>query len=207
MTRGKLITLEGGEGVGKSTNLSFIRRLLEEAGHAVVITREPGGTDLAEKIRKLLLENNTESVTPMAELLMMFAGRSQHIAHVIEPALDEGKWVLCDRFIDATFAYQGGGRGMDEQAIVWLEKFVLGALLPDLTLLLDAPVEVGMERMHKRGHLDRFEREQQNFFGRVRQAYLDRAKQAPQRFQIVDATQSLEQVQADIRLLLNSTIL
>ncbi len=206
MKRGKFITLEGGEGVGKSTNLNFLRHILESAGYTVVMTREPGGTDLAEKIRRLLLDKDSEAVTPMAELLMMFAGRAQHIHHVIEPALADGKWVLCDRFTDATFAYQGGGRGMDKTKIGWLEETVQGGLHPHLTLLLDAPVEIGMDRMIRRGDLDRFEREQTEFFERVRQSYLQCAKQAPQRFKVVDATLSLQQVQAQIRAAISEII-
>ncbi len=198
MTRGKFITLEGGEGVGKSTNIAFVRQLLESAGQTVVVTREPGGTRLAEHIRELLLDQRSESITPVAELLLMFAARSQHIAHVIEPALSRGQWVLSDRFTDATFAYQGGGRGMREGTIDWLEQCVQGELRPDLTLLLDAPVATGMGRVRRRGEFDRFEREQRDFFERVRKAYLQRALQQPQRVKIIDAAQPLGRVQQDI---------
>ncbi len=199
MNRGKFITLEGGEGVGKTTNLSFIQQLLEDRGISVVVTREPGGTQLAEQIRHLLLDKHSERITPVAELLMMFAARSQHITHVIEPALQKGQWVLCDRFTDATFAYQGGGRGMDLETIAWLERCVQGDLKPDLTFLLDAPIETGMLRAQHRGDFDRFEQEQLDFFERVRQVYLRRARQHKTRFQVIDAVQELEKVQNDIK--------
>ena len=198
MKYGVFITLEGGEGVGKSTNLAFIKQLLENAGKTVVVTREPGGTDFAEKIRQLLLGNRGESVAESAELLLMFAARAQHIHHVIQPALSQGHWVLCDRFTDATYAYQGGGRGMDQSMIEWLEDKVQGDLRPDLTLLLDAPIAVGMERANKRGALDRFESEKQVFFEKVRATYLQRAQQSPQRIKLINAEQALLKVQAEI---------
>ena len=198
MKHGLFITLEVGEGVGKSTNLAFIKQLLENAGKTVVVTREPGGTDFAEKIRQLLLENRDESVAESAELLLMFAARAQHIHHVIQPALSQGHWVLCDRFTDATYAYQGGGRGMDQSMIEWLEDKVQGDLRPDLTLLLDAPIAVGMERANKRGALDRFESEKQVFFEKVRATYLQRAQKSPQRIKLINAEQALLKVQAEI---------
>lgn len=201
MKIGKFITLEGGEGVGKSTNLQFIKQLLEDAGIKVITTREPGGTAFAEKIRQLLLENREEVVSEQAELLLMFAARAQHIHHVIQPALSQGHWVLCDRFTDATYAYQGGGRNMDMTMIEWLEDKVQGGLRPDLTLLLDAPVSVGMDRANKRGKLDRFESEQKSFFDKVRAAYLQRAEKHPQQIKIVNAAQSLDKVQVEIDLI------
>lgn len=204
--RGKFITLEGGEGVGKSTNMEFIRDLLEQQGYSVVLTREPGGTELAEKIRALLLDKNSEVITPTAELLLMFAARAQHIAQVIEPALQQGQWVLCDRFTDATFAYQGGGRDMDGQTIAWLEQCVQGDLRPDLTLLFDAPVETGMRRAQQRSESDRFEQERLDFFERVRQAYLQLAQQHPQRIKIINAAQALAQVQRDIAGVIDSLV-
>ena len=146
MIRGKFITLEGGEGVGKTTNLAFIKDYLQQHNIPVVVTREPGGTVLAEKIRHLLLDKDSEIISEQAELLLIFAARAQHIKHVIEPALAQGEWVLCDRFTDATYAYQGGGRNMRISTIEWLENLVQGNLRPDLTLLLDAPVEIGIER-------------------------------------------------------------
>ena len=198
MKEGVFITLEGGEGVGKSTNILFIKQLLEDAGVSVVTTREPGGTAVAEKIRQLLLENRDEVVSEQAELLLMFAARAQHIYHKIQPALSRGQWVLCDRFTDATYAYQGGGRNMDVNMIEWLESKVQGALRPDVTLLLDAPIEVGMERASKRGQLDRFELEKHAFFERVRAAYLQRAQQNPQQIKVINAAQSLTKVQSEI---------
>ena len=198
MSRGKFITLEGGEGVGKTTNLSFIQELLEAAGVSVIVTREPGGTRLAEKIRDLLLDNQGEDIAPTAELLMIFAARAQHIKHVIEPALQQGQWVLCDRFTDASYAYQGGGCGMDMHIINWLEQSVQGDLRPDLTLLLDAPVETGMKRAKCRGKLDRFELEQQLFFEQVRQTYLQQAHTHKHRFKVINAGQSLPDVQNEI---------
>jgi dTMP kinase len=199
MKRGRFITLEGGEGVGKSTNLQYIQQLLLEQQLDVVVTREPGGTELAEKIRQLLLETHAETITEKAELLLVFAARAQHIQHVILPALQQGRWVLSDRFTDATYAYQGGGRGMDMQTIAWLESSVQGDLRPDLTLLLDAPLDIGMSRAQKRGKLDRFESEQRDFFERVRQAYLKRAGQDQQRYKIIDAGLRLNEVQLQIK--------
>ena len=199
MKRGRFITLEGGEGVGKSTNLQYIQQLLLEQQLDVVVTREPGGTELAEKIRQLLLETHAETITEKAELLLVFAARAQHIQHVILPALQQGRWVLSDRFTDATYAYQGGGRGMDTQTIAWLESSVQGDLRPDLTLLLDAPLDIGMSRAQKRGKLDRFESEQRDFFERVRQAYLKRAGQDQQRYKIIDAGLPLNEVQLQIK--------
>lgn len=198
MKLGRFITLEGCEGVGKSTNLRFVETLLAERRVDVVVTREPGGTELAENIRQLLLTKHHESITPEAELLMMFAARSQHIQHRIRPALQQGKWVVCDRFTDATYAYQGGGRDMDSETIAWLEQTVQGDLRPDLTLLLDAPVETGMQRARNRGLLDRFESEQLDFFERVRKAYLQRAQLYPDRYTIIDAALPLPEVQGQI---------
>lgn len=198
MTRGKFITLEGGEGVGKSTNLHFIQDHLLQHHISVLVTREPGGTVLAEKIRKLLLDTNSEPISEQAELLLMFAARSQHIKQVIEPALTHGSWVLCDRFTDATYAYQGGGRKMSISAIEWLENLVQGSLRPDLTLLLDAPVEVGMARAKTRGQFDRFEAEKICFFEQVRRAYLVQAELHPERIKLIKANQPLADVQRAI---------
>ena len=198
MKPGMFITLEGGEGVGKTTNLLFIRHWLEQRGIEVCQTREPGGTPIAEQIRALLLGSSDEVITPHAELLLVFAARAQHLQQTILPALQQGKWVVCDRFTDATYAYQGGGRQLDTQLIGWLENTVQGPLRPDLTLLLDAPVELGMQRARQRAELDRFENERQAFFQRVRQAYLQQAAQQPQRFRVIDASLSLEHVQTAI---------
>ncbi len=199
MKSGKFISLEGGEGVGKTTNLQFIRQQLEQKGVSVLITREPGGTLLAEKIRSLLIENSQEKISDLTELLLIFAARCQHINEVIKPALDSGQWVLTDRFADATFAYQGGGRGLNNGIISWLEQTVQKDILPDLTLLFDAPVMIGMQRARARAELDRFELEQMDFFERVRHSYLKRAQQFPERIHIIDANQPLDEVQSHIK--------
>ncbi|MDD1640091.1 MAG: dTMP kinase [Methylococcaceae bacterium] len=196
MIRGKFITLEGGEGVGKTTNLTFIRDYLQEHNIPVVVTREPGGTVLAEKIRHLLLDNDSEIISEQAELLLIFAARAQHIKHVIEPALAQGEWVLCDRFTDATYAYQGGGRNMRISTIEWLENLVQGNLRPDLTVLLDAPVEIGIERARERGSFDRFELEKISFFEHVRRAYLLQAELHPERIKLIRANRPLVDVQS-----------
>lgn len=195
---GLFITLEGPEGAGKSTNREYLAELLKQAGVEVVLTREPGGTPLAERIRELLLAPDTEVMAVDTELLLMFAARAQHLAGVIRPALARGAVVLCDRFTDATYAYQGGGRGLAHERIAILEQFVQGDLRPDLTLVFDLPVEVGLARAAARGKLDRFEQEQQSFFEAVRQTYLTRAAQAPERYRVLDAAQPLSQVQADL---------
>jgi dTMP kinase len=198
MIRGKFITLEGGEGVGKTTNIAFIKDQLEQRHIPVVVTREPGGTALAEKIRHLLLDTDSEKISEQAELLLMFAARAQHIKHVIEPALTQGNWVLCDRFTDATYAYQGGGRNMKISTIEYLETLVQGSLRPDLTLLLDAPVEIGLQRAKKRGTFDRFETEKMTFFEHVRRAYLLQAELHPERIKLIRANQPLLDVQRGI---------
>lgn len=196
--RARFLSVEGGEGVGKTTNLNFIRAFLAERGVRMVSTREPGGTPLAEQIRALLLEPRQEHMDAEAELLLMFAARAQHLAQVIRPALDLGDWVVCDRFTDATYAYQGGGRGLSSQRIAQLEQWVHGDLQPDMTLLLDVSVSVGAERTRQRGGLDRIELEQQDFFERVRQCYLERAARFPDRFRVIDAGGSLDEVQRQI---------
>lgn len=196
--RGKFITVEGTEGVGKSTNIAFINQWLTEAGHKVLVTREPGGTPLAEEIRGLLLANREELVDSTTELLLMFAARAQHLHKVIDPALVAGQWVLCDRFTDATFAYQGGGRGLNMQTIAELEVIVQGERQPDLTFYLDIDVRTGLQRARDRGELDRFEREDILFFEKVRQTYLDRVREQPERFIVIDANQPLPDVQTAI---------
>ncbi|MEH6577556.1 MAG: dTMP kinase [Amphritea sp.] len=198
-TAGRFISLEGTEGVGKSTNLKFIESMLDEHGIDYRLTREPGGTPLAEEIRELLLDNREEQVADDAELLLVFAARAQHLAQVIKPTLANGCWILCDRFTDATFAYQGGGRGLDNKIISQLESLVQRGLQPDLTILLDLPVEIGLARASQRGVLDRFENEKLGFFERVRSAYLARAEADPERFAIIDASGTLEEVQQQIR--------
>ena len=198
MQRGKFISIEGIEGVGKSTNVAHLTGILEERGHKVLTTREPGGTPMAERIRELLIEHGDEPMPEIAELLLMFASRALHVSNVIQPALAAGTWVVCDRFTDASRAYQGGGRGIPLDDINQLARWVMGDLKPDLTILLDAPVETGMSRAGQRGDPDRFEVERSEFFGRVRDAYLQLAEAEPKRFVIVDATQKLKSVQDDI---------
>ena len=197
-SRGLFITVEGGEGVGKSTNMSFLETHLCERGIDLVVTREPGGTALGEDVRELLLRPRPEPVTASAELLLMFAARAQHIHQVIEPALAAGRWVLCDRFTDATYAYQGGGRQLPVELIRELEQLVQGALRPDYTLLLDAPVSVGLSRAGDRGQLDRFEQEELEFFERVRATYLQLARESSGRYRIVDASCPLVEVQQQL---------
>ncbi len=200
--RGKFITVEGVEGVGKSTNMAFIARFLRERGMDVVETREPGGTPTGEAIRELLLDARRTDIHTDTELLLMFAARAQHLAELIRPALERGQWVLCDRFTDATYAYQGGGRGVPAARIAVLEDWVQGELRPDLTILLDLPVGDGLQRAAGRSEPDRFEQEQQAFFERVRAAYLARAEAAPQRYRVIDASPQLTEVQARLRAVL-----
>lgn len=196
VTNGKFITLEGGEGVGKSTNLEFVRQFLENRGKRLVITREPGGTKIGEQIRSLLLSDH--SIAAETELLLVFAARAQHLKEVILPALGSGVWVVSDRFTDASYAYQGGGRCMDRPFIEWLEQRVQNRLEPDLTLLFDAPVEIGLERAQRRGSTDRFEAESVAFFERVRLAYQEQARRFPGRIKVIDANRCLASVQQEL---------
>jgi dTMP kinase len=198
MDRGKFITVEGIEGVGKSTNIDFLSALIEEKGHSVLRTREPGGTPMAERIRELLLGHDEETMTDIAELLLFFAARSLHIHNAIKPALRAGQWVVCDRFTDASRAYQGNGRGLSEETINTLADWVQEDLKPDLTILLDAPAEIGMSRAGRRGAADRLETEKTEFDARVRDGYLALAESEPERFAIIDASRPLAQVQAAI---------
>lgn len=204
--RGVFLTVEGIEGVGKSTNIDFIADKLKAADIPFVLTREPGGTPLAEDIRALLLQRRQESVSENTELLLMFAARAQHIDQVIEPALDDGCWVVCDRFTDATYAYQGGGRGVPVNKIADLERWVQGDLRPDFTVLLDAPVELGLRRARQRAELDRFEQETLEFFEHVRGAYRAMAEADPGRYRLIDASQPLEGVQQDLSVVLDYMI-
>lgn len=197
-TRGRFITLEGSEGVGKSSNLRAAAKAIEELGHRVLVTREPGGTPLAEQLRELLLAERAEPMHANAEVLLVFAARAQHVETVIKPALEAGKWVLSDRFTDASYAYQGGGRGVAKEVLGQLEAFVQGELRPDLTLYLDLDPDVGRQRIGDRVQ-DRIEQEQQDFFLRVRQAYLERAIAEPERFVTIDASQPLLEVQQRVR--------
>lgn len=196
---GKFITLEGIEGVGKTSNLHFIQEQLEAAGHTCVVTREPGGTNLGEALRNILLSHSDESMSADAELLMMFAARAEHLNKVIRPALASGKTVLCDRFTEATYAYQGGGRQLDVDKISALEEWVQGDLRPDLTLILDAPVEIGRARAGSRSDPDRIEKEKDDFFQRVRKAYIEMAAHYPHRICLIDASVELKAVRQQIR--------
>ncbi len=195
---GLFITLEGGEGAGKTTNLKHLQTRLEAAGKSVLVTREPGGTALGERIRALLLDKSLEGMSSDAELLLMFAARAEHLAQVIRPALADGRIVLCDRFTDATYAYQGGGRGIDAERIATLEAFVQGDLRPDRSLPANQTAASGLARAGERSAPDRFEIEQQSFFERVRQAYLQRAAAEPRRFRVLDAGQALTRVEAQL---------
>jgi len=198
MARGRFISVEGGEGAGKSTNIEGLRARLHAAGLRVVVTREPGGTPLAEEIRRLLLAPRDEVVCEDAELLLVFAARMQHVERVIKPALARGEWVISDRFTDATIAYQGVGRRMGVERIQALRTLLLGDFAPDLTLLLDLPVDSGMQRLAARGAPDRFEMEDRAFFDRVRAAYLEQAAAEPGRFRVIDAARPLPEVQAAV---------
>ena len=203
---GKFITVEGTEGVGKSSNMEFIENYLGEKGIELVVTREPGGTALSEKIRDMLLDAKQDAMSDDTELLMMFAARAQHLNELIIPALQKGQWVLCDRFTDASYAYQGGGRGIAESRIAQLEQWVQGDLRPDITLLLDLPVDIGLKRANSRSEPDRFEQEKHNFFEKVRTCYLERAKRYPERFRVIDAQPPLEEVQSQIKLVLDTML-
>jgi len=196
--RGQFITIEGGEGVGKTTNMEYIKNYLRDKDIDLIITREPGGTDLGETLRGIMLDPAQNNICSDAELLMMFASRAQHLSEKILPALESGQWVLCDRFTDATYAYQGGGRGIDLSRIEQLENWVQGQLRPDLTLLFDMPVALGMARAASRSEPDRFEQEKIDFFERVRTNYRNRALQNTTQYKIVDASKTLTEVQQQI---------
>lgn len=201
--KGQFITLEGTEGAGKSTNLQFIKTYLVEKGIDVVVTREPGGTDIGEAIRGLLLNNDFTAMHSDTELLLMFAARAQHIHEKIQPALAAGKWVISDRFTDASYAYQGAARDMGFERIAAIESWVQQGFQPDTTFIFDLPIEVGMARVAARSQttgqtIDRFEQEKHDFFEKVRAAYLTRASQTPHRYSVLDASQSIEDVQQAI---------
>ena len=204
--KGKFITVEGTEGVGKTTNIQRITEWLDESGVAYISTREPGGTALGEKIRHLLLDKDNTGMAASAELLLMFAARAQHLEEKIIPALAAGTWVLCDRFTDATYAYQGFGRGLNLEHIERLEALVQGDLHPDFTLILDIDPELGMSRVRARGELDRFESEALEFFDRVRAGYRERANDNPSRYCLVDASAPLTVVQERIVEALNAFV-
>ena len=199
LNKAKFITIEGTEGVGKTTNIEYILNYMNENSIESIVTREPGGTDNAEKIRDILLNSSDEKVPEIAELLLFFSARSFHASNLIIPALQNGKSVICDRFTDATIAYQGYGRGFDVSQINMLSKWVLKDLKPDITILLDAPADIGMQRTMSRGYSDRMESEDISFYERVREGYLNLAYEDPERFLVIDATQSLQDVQEDIK--------
>jgi len=200
------ITIEGVDGAGKSINIEYIRAKLEAAGKPVIVTREPGGTPLAEKIRALLLNSDNNNVSVDAEILLMFAARADHLEKVMKPALAQGHWVVCDRFTDATYAYQGGGRDMPTQRIALIEQWVQGSLRPDLTLLFDLPVSVGLQRASLRGQADHFEQEEMIFFEKVRACYLAMARQATHRYRVIDAQKPLAEVQQSLATILATVI-
>lgn len=198
---GRFITLEGIDGAGKSTHIPWISRELERLGVSVCLTREPGGTPLGERLRALLLDPDTQ-IDAQVETLLMFAARKQHLVEVIEPALARGEWVLCDRFTDATYAYQGGGRGIATERLAILEEWVQGDRQPDLTCYFDLPIDVARDRLLASRALDRFEQEQASFFERVRAGYLERARQAPRRIHVLDSTMPVVKVQAALKAIL-----
>lgn len=207
MKRGLFITLEGGEGAGKSTAMQVVGDWLSKRGHDVVVTREPGGTPAAERIRELLLDPATGSLHALSELLLMFAARNENLATLIRPALARGQAVISDRFTDASHAYQGGGRELGPEVVEALAELVHGDLKPDLTLLLDVPVALGLERIAARGgEPDRMEQNRPDFLERVRQAYLDRARREPNRFAVIDAEQPIERVADEIRRVLEARL-
>ncbi len=203
MQKGKFITVDGVEGAGKSTQINFICEYLKDKGINVILTREPGGTEIGEKIRTMLLSNSTGKMHADTELMLMFAARNEHIQNKIIPVLAQGDWVLSDRFTDASYAYQGGGRGLDIERIAQLENWVLQDFTPDMTLLLDVSVHIGMQRVESRGTKDRIEQEDFDFFNRVRQAYIARAEQYPQRIKLIDAAQSVDDTSRHIQAILN----
>ena len=196
MTQGRFITIEGVEGVGKSTNIALVKSLLEERGYEVLLTREPGGTPTGERIREILLDKNEQAMTAMTELLLVFAARSQHVSQVIMPALAAGQWVISDRFTDSSYAYQGGGRELGIEIVAALEAKVLADFRPDLTIVLDVDIATGLERATREAEADRFESEQASFFQRVRETFLMLAE--ADRYRVIDAGQPIEKVQVDL---------
>lgn len=196
---GKFISIEGIEGAGKSTQLAFIERYLTQQGKTVVVTREPGGTKLGEQIRELLLAPREEGMAVDSELLLMFAARAEHIEQVIKPAISRGDWVISDRFVDATFAYQGGGRGIPTDRIKQISDWTLKDLQTDMTFLFDLPVELGQQRVISRnGEIDRFEQEKTNFFQQIRDCYLQRSQQEPERMKVIDASQNISDIESQL---------
>jgi dTMP kinase len=202
---GKFITVEGVEGVGKSTNINLMAKLIRDAGHEVLLTREPGGTRLGERVRQILLDKAEDTMSPMTELMLMFAARAQHVEELIKPALADGQWVVCDRFTDSSYAYQGGGRGLGDETVAMLETLALGDFRPDLTLILDLDVATGLSRATADAEADRFESEERAFFEKVRTAFLDRVATSD-RYRLIDASGNLEEVQAQITSLMTEVL-
>lgn len=201
MNKAKFITFEGVDGAGKSTHLAWFADTLRQRGHDVLVTREPGGTPLGESLREILLNQPMQAET---EALLMFASRCEHVTQVIQPALQRGTWVISDRFSDASFAYQGGGRGVPVEKLEQLENWVHAELQPDLTLLFDIPVEVARQRLSNNLTLDRFEQEKSQFFEKVRMAYLARSQKSPSRFAVIDAQKNLQEVKVTLEKIISS---
>ena len=203
MSRGKFITIDGLEGAGKSTQIDFIKKYLSARNRDVFLTREPGGTDLGERLRALLLDKNIDAMNPDTELLLMFAARNEHVKKVIVPKLEQGVWVISDRFTDASYAYQGGGRGIPLERIGELEQWTLQDFVPDMTFLLDLDVELGLSRVEQRGEKDRFEEEHKDFFNKVREIFSNRASKYPERIKLIDASKNIDETSSQIKKILD----
>ena len=203
MSRGKFITIDGLEGAGKSTQIDFIKKYLSDRNRDVFLTREPGGTGLGEQLRALLLDKNIDAMNPDTELLLMFAARNEHVKKVIVPKLEQGVWVISDRFTDASYAYQGGGRGIPLERIGELEQWTLQDFVPDMTFLLDLDVELGLSRVEQRGEKDRFEEEHKDFFNKVREIFSNRASKYPERIKLIDASKNIDETSSQIKKILD----
>jgi len=203
MSRGKFITIDGLEGAGKSTQIDFIKKYLSDRNRDVFLTREPGGTDLGERLRALLLDKNIDAMNPDTELLLMFAARNEHVKKVIVPKLEQGVWVISDRFTDASYAYQGGGRRIPLERIGELEQWTLQDFVPDMTFLLDLDVELGLSRVEQRGEKDRFEEEHKDFFNKVREIFSNRASKYPERIKLIDASKNIDETSSQIKKILD----
>ena len=203
MSRGKFITIDGLEGAGKSTQIDFIKKYLSARNRDVFLTREPGGTDLGERLRALLLDKKIDAMNPDTELLLMFAARNEHVKKVIVPKLEQGVWVISDRFTDASYAYQGGGRGIPLERIGELEQWTLQDFVPDMTFLLDLDVELGLSRVEQRGEKDRFEEEHKDFFNKVREIFSNRASKYPERIKLIDASKNIDETSSQIKKILD----
>ena len=203
MSRGKFITIDGLEGAGKSTQIDFIKKYLSDRNRDVFLTREPGGTDLGERLRALLLDKKIDAMNPDTELLLMFAARNEHVKKVIVPKLEQGVWVISDRFTDASYAYQGGGRGIPLERIGELEQWTLQDFVPDMTFLLDLDVELGLSRVEQRGEKDRFEEEHKDFFNKVREIFSNRASKYPERIKLIDASKNIDETSSQIKKILD----